>query len=112
MTGETAAPRVFIVSKIPLYRDGLRLVIEADRHVTVVGAAADCVEALQSVRKSRPDVLLLDLAASVASLREALTTLAYYCAPGGILLLSPPLDQTELVEALRCGVRGVVMNGA
>ncbi|WP_229070376.1 response regulator transcription factor [Actinoplanes sp. DH11] len=53
-------PRVLIVDDQELIRTGFRLILTA-RGVTVAGEAADGVEAVEAVRRLRPDVVLMDI---------------------------------------------------
>ncbi|MFE2165161.1 response regulator [Streptomyces sp. NPDC059447] len=56
----TPAPRVVIADDQELVRTGFRLILTA-RGIDVVGVAADGVEAVGLVRRTRPDVVLLDI---------------------------------------------------
>ena len=42
-------------------RAGLRMILEAERDFEVVGEASDGDEAIEVVRRSRPDVALMDI---------------------------------------------------
>ena len=53
--------RVLLVDDQELVRYGLRLVLEAQPDIVVVGEAATGVEALQSVRRLQPDTVLMDV---------------------------------------------------
>jgi DNA-binding NarL/FixJ family response regulator len=112
MIGERTVVRIFIISNPAIYRDALRLLLDGESDFRVVGAAANCEQALQAARMCRPDILVFDIATSLASDREPLAELARGCAPACILLLAPALDRAEFIEALRCGVRGVLTKGA
>ena len=59
---EPAAPiRVVIVDDHTLVRDGTRRLLEIEDGLEVVGVAANGVEALDRVRETRPDVVLMDI---------------------------------------------------
>lgn len=53
--------RVVVADDHPVAREGLRKVLGARRDFTVVGEAADGVEALHIVRENQPDVAILDV---------------------------------------------------
>lgn len=55
------AVRVVLVDDESLVRRGLRLILEGDRSLAVVGEAADGVAALDVVRLVQPDVVLMDV---------------------------------------------------
>jgi len=111
MSRERTTARIYIVSEPAIYRDGLRMLLDAEPDFRVVGAAADCVQAVKSVRDCRPDILLLDPATSTLPSREVLDALARACPPARIIVLVPALEQFEIIDALRHGVSGVVLKG-
>ncbi len=53
--------RVVLVDDETLVRVGLRLILGADPAIEVVGEAGDGIEALQVVRETSPDVVLMDI---------------------------------------------------
>jgi len=53
--------RVLLVDDQELFREGLRVIIDAQEGMTVVGAAADGIEAVSLVDALQPDVVLLDI---------------------------------------------------
>jgi YesN/AraC family two-component response regulator len=53
--------RVLIVDDQDLMRAGLRMILEAEPDIEVVGEAADGVEAVEIVKLSRPDIVLMDI---------------------------------------------------
>jgi two-component system nitrate/nitrite response regulator NarL len=57
-----AAPRVYVVSDVRLHREGLILSLTRQRELSVVGAGCSG-NVLSQIPASRPEVLLLDLAA-------------------------------------------------
>ena len=52
---------ILITDDHPVMRDGLRMVIEEEPDLEVLGEAADGQEAIQQFRNLRPDLLLIDL---------------------------------------------------
>ena len=52
---------VVIVDDQPLQREGFRLVLESQRDITVVGEAGDGAQALALVRRTKADVVLMDI---------------------------------------------------
>ncbi|HEY3869190.1 MAG TPA: response regulator transcription factor [Actinocrinis sp.] len=55
-----ANPRVVIADDQSLVRAGFRMILEAD-DIEVVGEAGDGLEAVEQVRRTRPDVVLMDI---------------------------------------------------
>ncbi len=104
--------RVVLISEVPIYRDGLRLLLDAQSGFTVVGAAASCGQAVEMTGAARPDVLVLDLGTPILPNPDELIAFARACASARIIVLVPALDNIEIIEALRHGVRGVVLKAA
>ena len=58
MTGRT---KVLIVDDHPLFRQGLRQLVESDGRFELVGEAGDGLAALQLIQQKKPDVAVLDV---------------------------------------------------
>ncbi len=54
--------RIVIADDHPIFRDGLRRLLEAEPNLKVLGEASDGAEAVKMARQLKPDILLLDLA--------------------------------------------------
>ncbi len=67
--------RVVVADPQPVFRYGLRLLLDSTEHLRVVGEAADPSEAMDAVRQLQPDVLVMTPGNSAAGL-DALRTLA------------------------------------
>jgi DNA-binding NarL/FixJ family response regulator len=111
---ETSEPldrvSVVVVDRHRIVREGLRSVLEGEG-ASVVGEAGSTAAAGEVVRRSRPDVVLLDLELSDAGPREGLELCAQisaqYPAVGVVVLTAFP-DQALVLDALRRGARGCV----
>jgi DNA-binding NarL/FixJ family response regulator len=102
---------ILIADDQELVRTGLRMILEAERDLTVAGEAADGVEALAAVRELRPDVVLMDVAMPRMDGIEATRRLLGRDAadPPRVLMLTT-FDRSEIVyEALRSGASGFLL---
>jgi two-component system nitrate/nitrite response regulator NarL len=60
--GPVAPIRLFILAEVRLYREGLELILGREDTFRVVGGAPSLGPAMPLIRRSRPDIVLLDLA--------------------------------------------------
>jgi DNA-binding NarL/FixJ family response regulator len=101
--------RILLADDHPIFRDGLRRLLEAEPGFRVVGEASDGAEAVTMARKLKPDLLLLDLAMPKHPGLEAVRELGSSDTPIRILLLTAAVEKEQIVEALQLGARGVVL---
>lgn len=98
--------RVLIADDHPLVRQGLEVVISAQRDMELVAQAADGVEAVALARAADPDVLLIDLKmpkqdglAALRQIREALPE-------ARCIILTSFSDDAQVLEAVAAGAMG------
>ena len=53
--------KVLIVDDHPLFRQGLRQVVEADQRFELIGETGDGKSALEMITEKRPDIAVLDV---------------------------------------------------
>ncbi len=108
----TQALRVVVADDHPVYREGLALVLSSLDGVTVVGEAADGLEAVEQAQRLRPDVVLMDLSMPGVNGVEA-TRRVLASVPGtAVLVLSMHEGADSVLAALRAGARGYLVKGA
>lgn len=108
VTREPGQTRVLIADDHPIFRDGLRKLLEIEQDFCVVGEAADGGEALKLLQQVKADVLLLDLAMPRCPGMEVLRELASSPATVRTIVLAAVIERAEMLEALRLGARGIV----
>lgn len=101
--------RVLIADEQPLFRDGLRLLLEEEPNFRVIGQAGDVAETVQLTQKSKPDVVLLDLGLTSHSGLEALSLIQSLSLPVHTLILATAIDKFQVLDALRRGAAGVLL---
>ena len=104
--------RIVIADDHPIFRDGLRRLLESEGDMRVVGEACDGHEAVKQAVEIKPDILLLDQAMPHHTGLDALRDLSAAAGGAGsvrIILLTAAVEKKQIVEALQLGARGVVM---
>lgn len=101
--------RILVADDHPIFRDGLRKLLEAEPDFRVIGEASDGEEAVKLAHELKPDVLLLDLAMPRQPGLDALRELSAAATPVRTILLTVAIEKAQLVEALQLGARGVVL---
>jgi two-component system, NarL family, nitrate/nitrite response regulator NarL len=101
--------RIVIADDHPLFREGLRTLLQSDSRFSVVGEAGDALSAVDAARAHQPDVLLLDLAMPEASGLETLRRLAVDPPETRPIVLTAAIGRMETVQAVQLGARGVVL---
>src|SRR5208282_1204999 len=102
--------RIVIADDHPIFRDGLRRLLESESDMKVVGEACDGREAVKLATEVKPDILLLDLAMPHHTGLDALRDLnTSGTGAVRIILLTAAVEKKQMVEALQLGARGVVL---
>ena len=92
-----------------IVRAGLRALLEGGGDFLVVGEATNGQEAVQEVKRLRPDVALLDLAMPLLNGAEAARQIISEVPATKVLVLSAYNDDQHLRQALHAGVTGYLV---
>lgn len=101
--------RILIADDHPIFRDGLRRLLETQPGFTVVGEAEDGSAVVRMVADLSPDILLLDVAMPRVTGIAALEQLAERTSTVKTVLLTASVGSAEIVKALQLGAKGVVL---
>lgn len=101
--------RILLVDDHTVVRQGLRMFLELDPELQVVGEAGDGQEALAQVEKLKPDVVLMDILMPRLNGIEAIKQLAKLHPEVHVLALTSVLDDRSVVDAVRGGASGYLL---
>ncbi|WP_433207812.1 response regulator [Dactylosporangium sp. CS-047395] len=103
------AIKVVVADDQKMVRAGLRMVIETEPDMAVVGEAGDGAEAVSLARRLRPDVVLMDIAMPRQDGLAATRALLKQPEPPRIVVLTTFDTDENLYNALRAGASGFLL---
>jgi DNA-binding NarL/FixJ family response regulator len=110
MEHEGAPIRVLLVDPQQLSRLGLRMLLESDPAITVVGEARDAASALRLARELTPDVVVTDVRLEAGSDGVELTAAISRAFPAMRVLILTAIDRDDYAfAALRAGAQGFLL---
>jgi DNA-binding NarL/FixJ family response regulator len=101
--------RVLLVDDDPLVRAGLAMIIASASDLLVVGQAGDGLQAIDSVRTHRPQVVLMDIRMPHLDGVAATARLRAMPTPPEILVLTTFHADAYILDALRAGASGFLL---
>ena len=104
--------RVVLADDHPMFRFGLRAVLEQVEGIDVVGDAEDGQSLLELVQEVGPDVVLTDLAMSGVDGVDVIRMLRSSHPDLPVLAMTMHADEGHLRAALRAGACGYLLKGA
>ena len=103
--------RVLIADDHPVFRFGMRALLESEADFEVVGEASTGDETIALTDELRPDVVLMDISMPGVDGIEATRHILDRHSKTGVLIVTM-LDDDSLFPALRAGARGYLLKGA
>lgn len=100
--------RVGIVDDHQVLVDAMRMIVQAQKDMQVVGDAGSCAGCLRLVRETRPQVLLLDVMLPDGDGIEQVPEIKATSPETNVLILSSLSDEATLMRAMQAGVSGFV----
>jgi DNA-binding NarL/FixJ family response regulator len=104
--------RILIADDHPLFRDGVRALLESVPDMQVIGEAATGDEALTQAHALQPDVILMDLKMPGMNGIEATRRILHTSPHIHILVVTMFEDDDSVFAAIRAGARGYLLKGA
>jgi two-component system, NarL family, response regulator NreC len=101
--------RVLLADDHRLIRAGLRLLVEQQPGMTVVGEADDGKQAVALAERLRPDAAVLDVAMPLLNGIEATRLIRETCPATQVVMLSMHSDEGYVLRALKAGARAYLL---
>ena len=101
--------KVFIADDHAMVREGLRLILEAERDISVIGEAADGRQAVRLIQRLAPDVIIMDIAMPILNGIEATEQILNSKTFTRIIILSMHASKEHIFRALEAGAKGYLL---
>jgi len=100
--------RLLLVDDHAVVRSGLRMLLENERDVEIVGEAATALEALEAARRLKPNVILMDIGLPDLSGIDATRDIKKHLPDVAIVALTIHEDEEYFFKMLEAGASGYV----
>ena len=104
--------RILLVDDHTILRDGIRLLLESEPDMTVVGEAEDGRTAVKLTCQLKPDVVLMDIAMPLLNGLEATRQIKHDCPGVKVLILTMHENEEYIRQALASGAMGYILKDA
>lgn len=104
--------RVMLVDDHKMFRDGLRVLIDAEPGMEVVGEAVDGREAVELARRLFPDVVIMDISMPGMNGIEAMRHLIRDNPRSKVIMLSMYSSGPLVQSVMAAGAAGYVLKGS
>jgi two-component system, NarL family, response regulator NreC len=101
--------RILLADDHQLMRSGIRLMLERESDLSVVGEASDGREAVALAKSMRPDVVVMDIGMANLNGIEAAQQVTQNRPEVAIVMLSMHSDESYVLRALKAGARGYLL---
>ena len=106
----TAPPiKVVLADDHSLFRQGLRVLLEAERDIKVVAEVSTGLDVQTAVMETDPDVVLMDISMPVADGVSATREILRQKPDVGVIILTMHQEDGHLFQAVRAGARGYLL---
>jgi two-component system response regulator NreC len=101
--------RILLADDHTVMRAGLRLLLERQPNLTVVGEAADGRQAVELAERERPDVVIMDIAMPHMNGVEAARQIVNHSPETAVAILSMHSDESYVIRSLKAGARAYLL---
>lgn len=100
---------ILIVDDDKLVTTSLKMILETDSNISVIGTGNNGLEAISLYEEQYPDVLLMDIRMEKMTGIEAAKNILANYPDAKILFLTTFLDDEYIIEALKIGAKGYIL---
>lgn len=104
--------KVLLVDDHALLREGLRQLLELETDIRIAAEADDGFEALRLVRRTRPDVALMDIHLPVIDGLAVTRQIAQEFPTLPVVMLTMHCEQQQVIQAISSGAKGYLLKSA
>ncbi len=104
--------RVLIADDHPLFRQGIKQILELEKDIIVVAQAANGDDAVQLAREHKPDVILMDINMPGSNGLQAIKEIKDENISSKIIVLTIHEDREYLIKTIQMGAEGYVLKDA
>lgn len=104
--------RIFLADDHPVVRAGLRLIIEAQPDLKVVGEVDNGWDAVQQADKQCAEIVIMDIAMPQLNGVEATKQIRALCPTTEVIILSMHASAKHIFRALKAGAKGYLLKGS
>jgi len=97
---------VLIADDQTLFREGIKDLLEDEKGIKVIGEASNGPEAIEMVKKLKPEVVLMDIKLPQMDGVSATKIIRKECPKTNVLILSSYEDEAHITEAIQAGANG------
>ncbi len=104
--------RVLIADDHPLFRQGIKQILELEKDIMVISQAANGDEAVRLAREQKPDVILMDINMPGSNGLQAIKEIKDENIDSKIIVLTIHEDREYLIKTIQMGAEGYVLKDA
>ncbi|MFB4391659.1 MULTISPECIES: response regulator [unclassified Pseudomonas] len=104
--------RILLADDSPLFRAGLRALLEQKKDYAVVGDTSDGMSAVAMAEKLKPDIIMLDMKSDTLDCQQVLQELFIRAPATRVLMFSARSELEHVMSCLQLGAQGFLLKDA
>ncbi|WP_020533934.1 response regulator transcription factor [Flexithrix dorotheae] len=101
--------KVILADDHEIVRNGIKVLLEREGEIKVIGEASNGQEALELVKELNPDILIVDIRMPILNGIETTAQLGKYSSHTKALVLSMHDDEEYITKSIECGASGYLL---